>query len=238
LVRHFGLFAAAFVLLLAGCREPGRVDARDYDAFWLWGGVAPQPVLERAGTIYLLEGEVRDGNPVRSVSLRATPRLEGKRVWLVVRTDTLRWPDSAYRVVFAQLDRWRAGGNDMRGLQVDFDAHTRHLGDYATFLANLRRSLPRNYGLSVTGLLDWSANGDPRALRMLRGSVDEVVVQTYQGRETIPGYEAYFGRMTDFDLPFRVGLVQGGRWIEPAGLKRNPNFRGYVVFLINPPRRC
>jgi hypothetical protein len=72
---------------------------------------------------------------------------------------------------------------------------------------------------------------------MLRGTVDEVVVQTYQGRDTIPGYEAYFERIKGFTLPFRVGLVQGGRWIEPPGLKRNPNFRGYVVFLVNPPRR-
>jgi hypothetical protein len=42
--------------------------------------------------------------------------------------------------------------------------------------------------------------------------------------------------MADFDLQFRVGLVQGGRWIEPAGLRHNPNFKGYVVFLVNPPR--
>jgi hypothetical protein len=235
LVRHFAL-AAALALLLAGCRESERVDARDYDAFWLWGGVAPQPVLERARVLYLLEGEVRDGKPVRYVSLRATPRLRGKTVWLVIRTDTLRWPDSAYRIVLARLDQWRAAKNDVQGLQVDFDARTRHLGEYASFLADLRRQVPRSSRLSVTGLLDWSAHGDPEALRMLRGTVDEVVVQTYQGRDTIPGYDTYFDRIKGFDLPFRVGLVQGGRWIEPAGLKRNPNFRGYVVFLTNPKR--
>jgi hypothetical protein len=39
------------------------------------------------------------------------------------------------------------------------------------------------------------------------------------------------------DLPFRVGLVQGGRWIEPAGLRGKRNFRGYVVFLTNPKAR-
>ncbi len=227
----------ALVLLLAGCREPGRVDARDYDAFWLWGGVAPQPVLKQARTLYLLESEVRDGKPVRSVSLRATPRLKGKKVWLVVRTDTLRWPDSAYGIVLTRLDQWRAAGNRVAGLQVDFDARTRHVGEYARFLATLRHRLPQTYALSITGLLDWSAHGDPEALRMLRGTVDEVVVQTYQGRDTIPGYDAYFDRMKRFDLPFRVGLVQGGRWIEPEGLRANPKFRGYVVFLTNPARR-
>ena len=55
-MRHW-VFALA-VLLLAGCREPDRVDARDYDAFWLWAGVAPQPVLDQARTIYILDGEV------------------------------------------------------------------------------------------------------------------------------------------------------------------------------------
>lgn len=229
---------AALALLLAGCRDPERVDARDYDAFWLWGGVASQPVLEQARTLYLLEGEVRDGRPVRYISLRATPRVKDKMIWMVVRTDTLRWPDGVDRVLISRLDQWRAGGNQVAGLQVDFDARTRHVGDYARFLAALRRRLPRKYGLSITGLLDWSAHGDPQALRSLRGTVDEVVVQTYQGRDTIPGYDAYFDRMKDFDLPFRVGLVQGGRWTEPQGLRGNSNFKGYVVFLTNPPRRA
>ena len=28
------------------------------------------------------------------------------------------------------------------------------------------------------------------------------------------------------------GLVENGRWIEPPGLKSEPNFKGYVVFLL------
>jgi hypothetical protein len=33
-------------------------------------------------------------------------------------------------------------------------------------------------------------------------------------------------------LPFRVALVEGGQWREPAGLADNPRFKGYVVFLL------
>jgi hypothetical protein len=33
----------------------------------------------------------------------------------------------------------------------------------------------------------------------------------------------------------KVGLVEGGRWIEPKGLRSDPNFNGYVVFLLPPP---
>lgn len=227
------LVAAAIALSAASCRDPDRVDPRDYDAFWLWPGVTPPPALERARTIYLLDGEIRDARPAHYVSLRPEPpRLPGKQVWLVVRTDTLAWPEGSDAAIVRRLDQWRAAGNGLAGLQVDFDARTKHLEDYAAFLKRLRTQLPRRYRLSVTGLLDWSANGDPRALKQLRGTVDEIVVQTYQGRETIPGYDAYFDRMKRFDLPFRVGLVQGGRWVEPPELRQNPAFKGYVVFLV------
>jgi Protein of unknown function (DUF3142) len=228
----------ALALALASCRDPDRVDARDYEAFWLWAGVTPQPVLHRARTIYLLDGEVRAKEAGRYMSLRPEPpRLPNKQVWLVVRTDTLHWPAPAYVALAKRLERWRAAGNGLQGLQLDFDARTRHLDEYAAFLTNLRRRLPARYKLSVTGLLDWSANGDPRSLVKLRGTIDEVVIQTYQGRETIPGYEPYFERMQGFDVPFRVGLVQGGRWREPPGIRSNRAFRGYVVFLLQPRRR-
>ena len=227
------LILALAVLLLAGCREPDRVDARDHDAFWLWAGVAPQPVLAQARTIYILDGEVRDGAGVRFTPLLAQPpRVRGKQLWLVVRTDTLDWPAGAYEAVLRDLDAW----HQPAGVQIDFDAKTRKLGRYAAFLRDLRKRLPTRYRLSVTGLLDWSANGDPQALRSLHGTVDEVVIQTYQGRDTIWGYERYFERMRGFPIPFRVGLVQGGRWVEPASLRTEPNFKGYVVFLVNPRR--
>jgi hypothetical protein len=238
LVRPIVLLAAALALGTAGCSDPDRVDPRHHDAFWLWAGVSAPRHLERARIIYLLDGEIRDGRPVHYVSLRPQPpRLPGKQVWLVVRANTLDWPEDSYGAISARLDQWRAAGNGLQGLQVDFDARTRHLDDYAGFLKRLRARLPGRYRLSVTGLLDWSANGDPTALASLAGTVDEVVLQTYQGRETIPGYEAYFRRLDGFPIPFRVGLVERGRWREPANLSRNPRFKGYVVFLLQPRRR-
>ena len=63
--------ALALALLLAACAPAasGRVAAEDYRAFFLWAGVRPQPVLDRAETLYLLAGEVRrDG---RYLPLRA-----------------------------------------------------------------------------------------------------------------------------------------------------------------------
>ena len=232
------VFAAAALSAVAACGRPDSdvVDAGRHDAFWLWAGVRPQPALARAKTLYLLDGEILAARPDRYIDLRpGVPRLPDTQLWLVVRTDTLAWPAAALPALVARLDRWRAAGNRVVGLQLDFDAATRGLDAYAAFLRQIRSGLPARYRLSVTGLMDWSANGDPAAIAALRGMIDEAVIQTYQGRATIPGYEAYFRRMKDFPLPFRVGLVQGGTWREPPGLAAEPNFRGYVVFLLNPP---
>lgn len=230
-MRRAGLTLA---LLLAACAPAasGRVEADNYRAFFLWAGVRPQPVLERAETLYLLAGEVRrDG---RYHPLRAVPRIARAEVWLVVRSQSLDWSPAVEQQLLADLERWRAAGNRVAGLQVDFDASTRGLDGYAAFLKDLRVRLPQSYRLSITGLMDWGANADPVALGALVGVIDEIVVQSYQGRETIPGYERYLARLARVPVPHKVALVQGGEWREPPALKPDPLFRGYVVFLLNP----
>ena len=62
------------------------------------------------------------------------------------------------------------------------------------------------------------------------------MLQIYRGRHTIPGYERYLDRLDRLRIPFRIGLIQGGEWQSPDGLEAKPMFRGYVVFLQNPPR--
>jgi hypothetical protein len=209
------------------------VVAAHYDAFWLWPGIGARPELARAKTLYILDGAILERDGVRFRPQRAAPpRLAGKDLWLVVRTDTLDWPPEAHALVLRHLAQWRALGNRVVGVQVDFDARTARLDRYAAFLREVRRLLPKDARLSVTGLMDWSANADPAALAGLAGVVDEVAIQTYQGRATIPGYGRYFARLKGFPIPFRVGLVEGGAWREPPSLAANPRFRGYVVFLV------
>ena len=230
-MRALTLLAA---LLLAACTPDGpqRVEAERYDAFFLWAGVRPQPALKQAKTLYLLAGEVRrDG---RYQALRAAPRIDHAEVWLVVRAQSLDWPPATRQRIIDELARWQGAGNRLTGLQLDFDSSTRGLHGYAAFLKDLRRELDPRLRLSITGLMDWSANADPAALAALLGTVDEVVVQSYQGRTTIPGYERYLAKLARVPVPHKVALVQGGEWIEPAALKDDPLFRGYVVFLVNP----
>lgn len=231
--------AALLGALLTGCDAPrdGPVDPAQHEAFFLWAGVPSSPVLAHARTIYLLAGEVRADDPERLVPLRpGTPRIDHAEVWMTVRVERLDWQGGVHDRILRELGRWEAAGNRLAGLQIDFDARTRGLTEYAQFLADLRLRLPRRFRLSVTGLMDWSAQGDPAALAALAGTVDEVVIQTYQGRRTIPGYERYMAALARLPMPYRVALVEGGEWRAPAGLARDPEFRGYVVFLLPPPR--
>lgn len=108
-------------------------------------------------------------------------------------------------------------GNQLEGLQIDFDAATRGLAHYAAFLSDLRQRLPRRWKLSITGLMDWSAGGAGRSKR-LAATVRhprQDRVQTYQARRTMLGYERYLASLSRLRMPSRVGLVAGGLWCAP-----------------------
>jgi len=237
MLRQLSVFTIFFSLLLNGVKA--RVEASRYDSFWIWSGVITQPVLNSAKTLYLLQGQISEsrqstGNTNEIISQRmATPFLPRQNVWIVYRTDTLRWSDSVYIKIFAELQRWERAGNNVIGIQIDFDARTRFLGEYKDFLKDFRKRLPKNYQLSITGLMDWGNNADRRVLTELNGIVDEIVIQTYQGRKTIPNYGSYVPRLNRMGLPFKIGIVQGGEWEDSWSMENNSWFRGYVVFLLN-----
>src|SRR6185437_7680817 len=171
----------AVALLALGVATPasaGTVRAEDYHAFWLWAGVKPQPALDGAKTLYILQGQVapRSGADEEGVLIAqggAVPHLRRGEVWLDYRAHTLRWSPAVYREMLARLARWRAAGDPVVGVQIDFDSGTRHLAEYAAFLRDLRARLPADCRLSITGLLDWSSQGDSAALGELGGVVDE-----------------------------------------------------------------
>ena len=227
------LLVALAALLLGACGS-AEGEPQDADAYFLWAGVPAPEGLEQAAEVYVLSGEVRAAAPDRFVPLRPQPpRVQGPDIWLVVRTETLDWSEGVYQRIERELAVWD-GSTRLVGLQVDFDSGTRGLDRYGDFLRDLRERLPPRYRLSVTGLLDWSANGDPDALAGLAGVTDEVVIQTYQGRSTIPGYERYLTSVRRLPFDYRIGIVEDGAWREPEWLDEDPHYRGTVVFLVNP----
>lgn len=227
------------VMALAGALLfPAALFAQGKTAYWLWSGVRPTQTLRNADIVYLHQGDVvtvagqtvfeRKGLPVNQLTF--------PRIWLTVRFTTLDVPDALLLRLNRLLARWQAAGNHVVGLQVDFDAATHRLGDYALFLHRLRQRLPADYALGVTGLLDWAKTGSVQTLNTL--PVDELVVQSYQGRSTVANYTAYLPALLALRIPFKLGLVQNGaRDIsEEQQLAASPWYRGTVTFMLNPSR--
>lgn len=228
----------AYVLLAHSKVAAQTVNAQDYDSFWLWAGVTPQPVLANAKTVYVLQGQVdipdHGDRAVRMIAQGgAIGKIRNDELWLVYRAHTLRWTPAITDQILSRLKRWQAAGNKVKGVQIDFDSATRHLDEYAVFLRDFRTKLPPEQQLGITGLLDWSSERDAASLNAMSGVVDEVILQTYQGRHTIPGYQSYLARTDTLKIPFKIGLVQGGEWQAPDHLVGSAYFKGYVVFLKN-----
>jgi len=230
------LVASLAIALATPVMSGPVVRASDYDAYWLWAGVRARPDVDAANTVYLMQGEIapdREGRVRLMARGGVDPGAHRQALWIVYRARSLDWPDDVVAGVVRRLEAWRAAPGPTVGVQVDFDASTRGLANYATFLRGLRRALPEGCELSVTGLMDWASQGEPEDLDALKGAVDEVVFQTYRGSETVRDIDAYLERLRRVRIPFRLGLVEGGAWSQSADLASNPLFKGYVVFLRN-----
>ena len=211
------------------------VNARDYDAYWLWAGVKARPELEKAKTLYLLQGEI-GADRFGAIRLKAQgatePGPHAPALWLVYRVRSLDWTPEIFTALNGRLERWRQATR-VEGVQIDFDASTHGLERYAAFLAELRKTLPEGCGLSVTGLMDWASQASLADIDRLSGTVDELIFQTYRGRETVEDIDAYLARLSRLHVAFRLGVAEGAQWSPPETLARNPHFLGYVVFLRN-----
>jgi len=207
-------------------------------AFWLWSGVRPGDALRQADVVYLHQGEVviHGGKTVFERKGLPVNRLVFPRIWLTVRFATLDVPDTLLLRLNSLLARWQAAGNEVIGLQIDFDAATWRLDEYARFLQRLRHTLPAHYALGVTGLLDWAKTGSVATLNAL--PVDELVVQSYQGRRTVANFTDYLPALAGLRIPFKLGVVPGGICDEQeiAQLAASRWYRGTVTFLLNPSR--
>ncbi|MFE8100319.1 DUF3142 domain-containing protein [Brenneria goodwinii] len=239
------LLVAWIILLVLPLRsgasaQAGSVDAAQYQAFWLWAAVRPQSVLHQAQTLYLYQGEIarRQGKVVFLRQGIPASKLRVTSLWLSYRLTTLSLSDEHLNRILKLQESWRRHGNQVRGIQIDFDAKSYQLAGYAAFLRQLRQRLPEDCRISITGLLDWSKTGEVAELNRLRNSIDELVIQTYQGRSTVTHYADYLPALQKLTIPFRLGLVQHGKWDKKwqRRLAASPYYRGEVIFLVNPPR--
>ncbi len=236
--RNIGgsLLGFCFALALVGTQAAAdTVDPASYRQFWLWAAARPGVALDRAETLYLLQGHIGRGGAAPVFARQGIPpaALAGREIFLVYRLETLDWDARLLASILNQIEAWEHQGSRIVGIQLDFDARTPRLSEYAGFLVRVRHVLPSPYRLSVTGLLDWSTGGSPEAFDALAGTVDEIVFQTYRGRRTIANYRDYLPAIARLHVPFKIGLVADGAWdpAEERRLEASPFYRGAVVFL-------
>ncbi len=218
------------------------VAAKDYQQFWLWAGVHPPvSILQHSQILYILQGEIGGNSHQPELHIQGvSPVLfSNQQLWLVWRVQRLDWSPVIVNTIINRTRLWQQKGNQIKGIQIDFDARTLQLNQYSDFLRQLRLQLPSNWQISITGLLDWTKTGDINSINQLNGVIDELVVQTYQGRQTVNNYGNYLTSLKRLTIPFKIGLVQGGDWDATwqKRLQQQPLYQGEVVFLLNNDKR-
>lgn len=222
--------------VLADCGRPGKETPSAVPwttGFWFWGGssasvasaVNPVEVLYfQAGTIdrrtytalgppWSIRGEMPEWLP------------PAREYWAVFRFDDAGVPalEVAPKFAPAVLDlqkEARRRGLKLAGIQLDIDAPTRMLPQYAALLREVRKDLPAGVQLSITALLDWFRDGT--AFGEVAGQVDEFVPQFYdvEGRTSHRGGAAIAAPVSAakwgatfqrHGKRFRIGVATFGR---------------------------
>jgi hypothetical protein len=225
----------SLILLIPSPSSPSVALKSQYTEFWIWGGIDPTQSYTQGKQFYVLQGFISENRHKIIFTRQGMQAVNGfGSVILVYRLNTLAWNRIIRDTLLNHIQAWEYRGNTVLGIQLDFDARTNNLDQYAGFLRKVRLDLPEPYGLSITGLLDWASQGDPAVLESLRGVVDEIIFQTYQGKHTIPNYPAYLKSLAKLRFPFKIGLVENGEWDKryEHALSQSSYYQGAVMFLL------
>lgn len=192
-----GALSIALVLLGAYLFNKPRVLAVNEVpiAFWAWRTNAPSDVevqkafaATNAKTLFLRARQFDLVNGylqrIRPVSGALPSSVELHLVYNGTRKFLREWEQLDASVIAnaiaetyqADLARARDDHAQVNGLQLDFDAPTRLLPQYAQLLQRLRELLPPNTKLSITGLPTWASSRD---LKAVLAAVDFWIPQCY-----------------------------------------------------------
>lgn len=206
-------------VLLSACgtsySAPGKAEIWK-TAFWFWHGSARDEgwMKDPVDALYVQVGTLREVPLEPGLDWPGElPR--AREYWMVIRNE-LPWtppPARASAITRAVRRLWldgQAAGRPLAGLQLDIDAPTGKLREYAAFLREVRKGLPSGAQLSITALLDWFRDGTEVA-QVIR-EVDEFVPQFY---DLGPGYQRE---------PAIAARVDARRW-GPAFNRYGKRFR-------------
>lgn len=235
------IILSIFLAPRAAIIQTKHINPVDFEQYWLWGDIQTRPYLKTAKQLYILQGQISWDKQQKSIfhyqGIAARSLPSRQKIWLVFRNHHLNWSGQELEKIFNLIQRWESRNTHVIGIQIDFDAKTKKMGDYAQFLAKLRQQLPKHYQLSITGLLDWTNIQDQQTLQLLRENIDELAIQTYQGSTTIKNYQQYLARVAQLAIPFKVGYVQNGIYRPRQHYEKSRYFKGHIIFLLREQKR-
>lgn len=238
-VLLLGFFIQALRLNLDAVEDSAKPVAPPPAGCWLWAGRSASAVpadLVQTAPVYVHQATFerphpgREIPPVRRQGLGPI-NLPGRKIFIVYRLERLPNPAAVADLFSYDADMWRLRGNEIAGLQIDFDSPSGRLGAYIAFLQQLRTGLCDGCALSVTGLADWASSASRSELLRLADSTDEIIFQLYNGKSPIPALSQYAAHISRFERPFKVGILPSQRDNLPFNLLSSPQFRGAVIFL-------
>ncbi len=189
-------FLGGLAIFLSASREHKQWEAAEVPiSFWAWKTELPSELelrdategsgaatlFLRAGQMDLDNGEVKRIRPAAgnlSVEIEAHLVYNGTRPLLrgLETVEPERLAAAILEVYKSDAERFRADGARITGLQLDLDYPTRLLPHYAETAREIRRLLPPETRLSVTGLPTWMGSSD---LGTLLETVDFWIPQLY-----------------------------------------------------------
>jgi hypothetical protein len=218
-------------MFLAGCASKHASASKPTSwttGFWVWGQGEPADFGQPVDVLFVLAGEIERGGLYRGQRqwsvYRSLPSKfpDAHEYWLTFRGRTQKLPGiEAVAPLKERLDQilvvTKLQGMNVVGLQLDIDSPTGSLKDYAAFLTEVRKVLPKGIKLSITALLDWFRDGT--AIDTVLEQVDEFVPQFYDVGDAFndsviaaPVNAAKWAdRFNRFQKPYRIGISTFGR---------------------------
>ena len=224
-------FLSLIIALMCLVSTPAKAD--NMPAYWLWAGHSIADIPE-ASVLYIYQGNIRSiDEKLRFESKGVHPHPLGARPIMLVFRLYGSFPDTQQlaRLTKNLAKRWEKHGAKVIGVQLDFDAATSKLDQYADFLELARQALPPELRLSITGLGDWTTLENPTPLKRLTTIADEVVFQMYQGATAFPDKTNYIAALEKTGIPYKLGLLASDdfAYIETS-LQKSPAFKGIILF--------
>lgn len=213
---------AALAVWFALLRVPARLPSDAYVWQRVWTPALNESLATAAPRLQVLHVLALQLSPEQAPVTVAIDgealRRSGRPVVAVIRIerqlDRYEASDALIPEITGVLDRWRAAGIAVAGIEIDHDSATLRLQAYADWLRRLRTRLPAGLPLTITMLPDWLVSSQ---LDALMAAADRLVLQVHavgqpdQGLFVVDDARRWVGQLARrTSRPFQVALPAYG----------------------------